>query len=78
MKAMTCAELGGACEKIFRANTFDEMAQLSQQHGKEMFQLGDQLHIEAMNKMRELMKSPAEMKKWFDDRKRQFDLSAEV
>ena len=38
MKTMTCRQLGGACELEFRANTFEEMAELSKKHGMEMFQ----------------------------------------
>ncbi len=29
MKTMTCRQLGGACDKKFHAETFDEMAELS-------------------------------------------------
>ncbi len=29
MKTMTCKQLGGACDKEFQANTFEEMAELS-------------------------------------------------
>jgi len=32
---MTCNQLGGACEKEFRAETFEEMAKMSKQHGME-------------------------------------------
>ena len=38
MKTMTCKQLGGACDKEFHANTFDEMAEMSKTHGMEMFQ----------------------------------------
>lgn len=38
MKTMTCKQLGGACGLAFHANTFDEMAELSKNHGMEMFQ----------------------------------------
>ncbi|MDB9932834.1 hypothetical protein OAD28_09005 [Flavobacteriales bacterium] len=38
MKKMTCKQLGGACDLVFEANTFDEMAELSKQHGTEMYQ----------------------------------------
>jgi len=31
MKKMTCNQLGGACEKEFTANTFEEMAELSKE-----------------------------------------------
>ena len=73
MKTMTCKQLGGACDIEFRANTFEEMAELSKRHGMEMFQKGDKNHLEAMNKIRELMSSPEAMKEWFDARKKEFE-----
>lgn len=57
MKTMTCKQLGGACEKEFHAHTFEEISEMSKQHGMEMFQKNDEAHIEAMRKMRELMKT---------------------
>ena len=73
MKTMTCKQLGGACEKEFSANTFEEMAELSKNHGMEMFQKKDKPHLEAMNEMQELMKSPDALKNWMDDVRKQFD-----
>ena len=73
MKKMTCKQLGGACNLVFEANTFEEMAELSKQHGMEMYQKGDEAHLKAMNEMRELMKSPEDMKKWFDGKRAEFD-----
>ena len=35
MKTMTCKQLAGACDLQFHAETFDEMAKLSQDHGTE-------------------------------------------
>ena len=32
MKAMTCKQLGGACEKVFHANSFEEIAEMSKKH----------------------------------------------
>lgn len=52
---MTCKQLGGACDMEFQADTFDEMASLSRQHGMEMFQNGDAAHAEAMQKMAAMM-----------------------
>lgn len=78
MKTMTCKELGGACEKSFTASTFDEIAELSKQHGKEMFQEKDSAHLDAMNAMRELMQDPALMKAWFENKLREFDALPEV
>jgi hypothetical protein len=73
MKTMTCEQLGGACDKEFHANTFEEMAELSKNHGMEMFQSGDEGHLKAMNAMQELMQSPEAMKGWFEDRRKEFD-----
>ena len=73
MKTMTCNQLGGACENEFQANTFDEMAEMSKQHGMEMFQQGDELHLKAMNEMQELMQSPEAMQAWFNDKRKEFD-----
>lgn len=72
MKTMNCNQLGGACEKEFHANTFEEIAEMSKQHGMEMFQANDQAHLAAMGKMQELMKTPEAMKSWFDDKKKEF------
>lgn len=72
MKTMTCRQLSGACEKEFHDNTFEEMAQMSKKHAMEMFQIGDEDHIRAMNKMRELMQSPEATKEWFENMKREF------
>ncbi len=73
MKTMTCNQLGGACDKEFQADTFEEMANLSKQHGMEMFQEKDEAHLKAMNKMQELMKVPGEMEKWFEGKRKEFD-----
>jgi uncharacterized protein YjcR len=73
MKTMTCKELGGACDLEFHANTFDEIAQMSQKHGKEMLQRGDKVHLEAMNRMRDLMQSQDGMAKWMADKRKEFD-----
>jgi predicted small metal-binding protein len=73
MKTMTCRELGGPCDLEFHANTFEEIARMSQQHGKEMFQSGDPAHLEAMNKMKALMSSEDAMARWMESKRREFD-----
>lgn len=70
---MTCNQLGGACDVEFQAETFEEMAELSKKHGAEMFQKGDAAHLEAMNNIKHLMKSPEAMQAWFGERRREFD-----
>ncbi len=78
MKTMTCKQLGGACEKTFQANTFEEMVEKSKIHGMEMYEKGDEAHIKAMNQMRENMKtqSPEDMKLWFENKQKEFDALA--
>jgi hypothetical protein len=73
MKTMTCKQLGGACEEVFQANTFEEISEKSKKHGMEMFQKGDESHLKAMNDMRELMKLPDAMTKWFEDKRNEFN-----
>ncbi len=73
MKTMTCRQLGGACDLEFRADSFDEMAELSKQHGMEMFQKGDQAHLAAMEEMRSLMADANAMQQWFDGKRQEFD-----
>ena len=73
MKTMTCKQLGGACDKEFRADSFEEIAEMSKKHGIDMFQIGDEDHLKAMSEMQELMKSPETMKEWFESRRKEFD-----
>ena len=77
MKTMTCRQLGGACEETFSAETFEEMAQLSQQHGRKMHEEQDAAHLEAMQAMQELMKNPDEMTKWFESKRAEFEALAD-
>ncbi|WP_226912987.1 DUF1059 domain-containing protein [Flavicella marina] len=74
MKTMTCKQLGGACNKKFTAETFDEIAKMSKEHGMEMFQQNDVPHLQAMEAMQALMQTPEAMKAWMDDKKAKFDL----
>ncbi len=73
MKTMTCTQLGGACDKEFHAKTFEEMAEMSKNHGMDMYQMGDEKHLKAMNEMQELMRSPEAMNGWFENRRKEFD-----
>lgn len=70
---MTCRQLGGACDLEFHAETFEEMAQLSKNHGMEMFQQNDEAHLEAMNKMRKIGAEPGAFETWMAARKAEFD-----
>jgi hypothetical protein len=73
MKTMTCIQLGGACDLEFHSESFEEIAKLSKKHGMEMFQAGDKAHLDAMNKMMELMQKPEAMQEWFANKKAEFE-----
>jgi predicted small metal-binding protein len=73
MKTMTCKQLGGACERAFHADSFDEIAAESKQHAMEMFQQADKPHLEAMNAMKTMMQSPADMQAWFEGKRKEFE-----
>lgn len=73
MRTMNCKQLGGACDKEFHADTFEEIAEMSKQHGMEMFQKREEAHLEAMNRMQQLMKEPGSMKAWFNGKRQEFE-----
>ena len=73
MKTMTCKQLGGACDETFSANTFEEMADLSKQHGMEMFQKGDEAHLKVMGEMKAMMEKPGAVEEYFAAKRKEFD-----
>jgi hypothetical protein len=73
MKSMTCRQLGGACDKIFQGNTFEEVAELSKQHGMEMFQTKDEAHLKIIHELQALMEQPGEMEKWLENKRQAFE-----
>jgi len=73
MKTMNCKQLGGACEMEFHADTFEEMAELSKQHGMEMYKKQDAAHLKAMEEMQKLMENPEEMNRWFESKRKEFN-----
>mgnify|MGYP005648193969 CR=1 FL=1 len=77
MKSMTCEQLGGACDKLFIAETFDEISEMSKKHGMDMFQKKDEAHLKAMNEMQTLMKSPNDINTWFKNKREEFNLLPE-
>jgi len=78
MKTMTCKQLGGACDKEFSASSFEEIAEMSKQHGLEMLKQEDEEHLKAMNEMKELMQSPDVMKEWFENKRKEFNDLPEI
>ena len=70
---MNCNQLGGACKKEFHANTFEEIAEMSKQHGMEMLKKKDEAHLKAMSDMQKLMQKPEAMADWFENKKKEFE-----
>ena len=77
MKTMTCNQFGGACDHKLTAETFEEMAELSKNHGMEMFQKGDKPHLEAMKKMQTLNTGQDAMMKWMEEKKALYNATPE-
>ena len=73
IKTISCKQLGGACDLEFHAETFDEAAQMSRDHGMEMFQKKDQANREAMYKMQEMMNDKEALNKWIEERRQEFE-----
>lgn len=73
MKMMTCNQLGGACDRAFKADTFEDIAEMSKTHGMEMFRKGDEEHLKAMNAMKQLMNEDGAMEKWMEEKRGEFD-----
>lgn len=73
MKKMTCKELGGACDLVLEAETFEELVEKSKMHGFQMFQQGDAAHLEAIGRMQKMIESPEEVAKWMAETKAKFD-----
>lgn len=73
MKTMTCRQLGGACDHTFSADSFEEIAQISKEHGMAMFEKNDQAHLDAMKKMRAMMSEPDAFEKWYATKEKEFE-----
>ena len=73
MKTMTCKQLGGACDKTFSADTFDEIVTMSKRHGMEMFEKNDKSHLDAIEEISVLMQDQSKMQEWFNQKKEEFN-----
>jgi phosphatidate phosphatase PAH1 len=73
MKTMTCKQLGGACDKTFSADTFDEIVTMSKRHGMEMFEKNDKSHLDAMEEISVLIQDQSKMHEWFNQKKEEFN-----
>lgn len=73
MKTMTCRQMGGACDETFSAASFEEMVELSKQHGMNMLQQGDEAHLKIMDEMREIMQKPGAIDAYMAEKKKAFE-----
>ena len=70
---MTCNQLAGAYDLIFQAKTFEEICELSKQHGMKMMHSADSAHMAAMSEMGSMMQDFAIMQAFFDGKCKEFD-----
>lgn len=70
---MKCKQLGGACDLEFHAETFDQIAEMSKNHGMEMFQKSEPDHMKAMGHMKDLMNDPKAMQDWMQQKREEFE-----
>jgi hypothetical protein len=73
MKVITCQQLGGACNKEFKGNTFEEIAEQSKSMVWKCTSKGIKLILRQCGKMKDLMQSPEAMKQWFEEKRKVFD-----
>ena len=78
MKSLTCKQLGGACDEVFSAETFEEIAEISKKHGTEMFMVQEPEHLKVMNEMMKLIQDPSAMQAWMQSKKELFDSQLEA
>ena len=72
MKAMTCRQLGGACDVELRGSTADEVIKAQDRHLKEMVEGGDTAHENALKDMKGRWKRPISGMGWYRKVKRDF------
>ncbi len=73
MKSMTCRDLGGACDEVFHAASFEEMAELSKRHAMAMFERGDEAHLQAAEAMKAMMAEPGAFQAWYEGKRKEFE-----
>ena len=73
MKTMTCRQMGGACDETFSAASFEEMVELSKQHGMNMLQQGDEAHLKILGEMQEIMQKPGAIEAYMAEKKKAFE-----
>ncbi len=73
MKTITCKSLGGACDKEFTVNTFDELVEQLKAHGMEMFMAQEPAHMGLAQQIIELMQDPLKMQQFYEEKRKLFE-----
>lgn len=76
MKKTTCRDLGGVCNTEILGETPEEMGENSKKHVMDMVQAGDEGHMAAIEKMKQMSKEDQE--KWYEEFKNGFDSLQDV
>ncbi len=72
MKTMTCQQLGGPCDRTFRAESADDVIKQQDQHLKDAVKAGDAAHEPANKEMRGRWLHPKKSLGWYNDTKKAF------
>ncbi len=72
MKIMTCAQLGGACDRQLSGETADEVIKAQDKHLREAVRAGDTAHEPALKDMKGRWKHPLKGMGWYKDTKAAF------
>lgn len=78
MKAMTCQQLGGPCDRELNGESADEVIKAQDRHLREMVAAGDVAHEEALKEMKGRWKRPISGIGWYRQVKRDFAAVAET
>jgi hypothetical protein len=71
LKALTCRDLGGACDEPISGETFEEIGQKCRAHVMDAVKSGDAAHKSAVDRM--MAASPAEQAASMADYRKKFD-----
>ncbi len=72
MKAMTCRQLGGPCDRLLEGATADEVIKAQDLHLKDAVSRGDTGHEGALKEMKGRWKHPIAGMGWYKNVKREY------
>lgn len=72
MKAMTCRQLGGACDLVHRGDDANDIIKAQDQHLKDAVAAGETDHEPALKEMKGRWRRPVSGVKWYRSVQRDF------